>query len=62
MLVLEGLVDLHGTVQLHLLQRECSGIDLDYCNVEWCFLEMNLDNSIVFEIEPKYCILDSFDD
>ena len=39
-----------------------SGIDLDYCNVEWCFLEMNLDNSIVFEIEPKYCILDSFDD
>ena len=36
------------------------GIDLDYCGVEWFALEANRDHSVVFEIAPKYCILDSF--
>ena len=35
------------------------GIVLDYCDVEWLALEMNQDHSVVFEIAPKYCILDS---
>ena len=58
----EDVLGVHKTIWLQLLQHECSGIDLDYCNVEWCSLEMNWDHSVVFEIEPKYCILDSFDD
>ena len=29
---------------------------------EWLALEMNRDNSVVFEITSKYCILDSFVD
>ena len=36
------------------------GIDFDYCDIEWFALEVNRDPSIVFEIAPKYCILDSF--
>jgi len=35
------------------------GIDLDYFAVEWFALEMSRDHSVVFEIAPKYCILDS---
>ena len=38
------------------------GIDLDYCDTEWFALETNRDHSIVFEIESKYCISDSFVD
>ena len=57
MLVLEGLVGLHRTVQLQLLQHYWSGIDLDYCDIEWFTLEMNRDHSVVFEIASKYCIL-----
>ena len=62
MLVLEGLVGLHRTVQLQLLQPQpyWLGIDLDYCDIEWFALEMNRDLSVIFEIAPKYCILDSF--
>ena len=37
-------------------------IDLDCCDIEWFALEMNWDHSVVFEIAPKYCILDSFFD
>ena len=59
-LVLEGHVGLHRTVQLQLLQRW--GIDLDYCDIEWFALEMNRDHSVVFEIACKYCISDSFVD
>ena len=29
---------------------------MDYCDIEWFALEMNRDNSFVFEIAPKYCI------
>ena len=38
------------------------GIELDYCDVEWLALEMNQDNSVIFEVAPKYCIMDSFVD
>ena len=62
MLVLKGLVGLHRTVQLQLLQRYGWGIDLDYCDIEWFALEMNRDHSVVFEIASKYCISDSFVD
>ena len=59
-LVLEGLVGLHRTVQLQLLQNYWSGIDLDYCDIEWFALETNRDHSVVFEIASKYCIWDCF--
>ena len=61
MLVLEGLVGLHSTIQLQLLQRYW-GIDLDYCDIEWFPLEMNRDHSVISEIASKYCISDSFVD
>ena len=35
------------------------GIELDYCDTEWFALEMNRDNSVIFETAFKYCILDS---
>ena len=38
------------------------GINLGYCDVEWFALERNQDHSVVSEIAPKYCILDSFVD
>ena len=49
-LVLEGLVGLHRTVQLQLFSVTGQGIDLDYCDIEW---------KTVFEIAYKYCVLDS---
>ena len=33
MLLLEGLVGLHRTVQLQFLQHTGQGIDLDYCDI-----------------------------
>ena len=57
MLVLEGIIGLHRTIQLQLLQRFGWGIDLDYCDIEWFALEMKRDQSVVFEIASKYCIL-----
>ena len=62
MLVLEGLVDLHRTIQLHLLQHYWLRRRLDYCDIEWFALEMNRDHSVIFELGPKYCISDSFVD
>ena len=62
MLVLKGLVGLHRTVKLQLLQRYWLGIDLDYRDIEWFALETNRDHSVVFEIASKYCISDSFAD
>ena len=35
---------------------------MDYCDIEWFVLEMYRDHSVMFEIVPKYCILDSFID
>ena len=62
MLVLKGLVGIHRTIQLQLLQGCCQGIDLDYCDIEWFALETNRDQSVIFEIASKYCISDSFVD
>ena len=61
MLVLNGLVGLHRTVQLQLPLTGW-GIGLDYHDTEWFALEMSRDHSVVFEIASKYCILDSFVD
>ena len=36
-----------------------SGIGLNYCDVEWFALKMSRDQSVIFEIVPKYCISDS---
>ena len=54
MLVLEGLVGLHRTVQLQRLSVPGQGIDLDYRNIKWFALEMNRDHSFIFEITSKY--------
>ena len=62
MLVLKGLVGLHRTIQLHLLQHSGWGIDLDYCDIEWFALETNRDHFVIFETASKYCISDSFVD
>ena len=62
MLVLEGLVGLHRTIQLQLLQHYWWGIDLDYYDIEWFALETNRDHSVISEIASKYCISDSFVD
>ena len=59
MLVLEGLVGLHRTIQLQLFSIIGQGIELDYRDIEWFALETNRDHSVVFEIASKYCILDS---
>ena len=56
MLVLKGLIGLHRTVQLQLLQHYWLGIDLDYCDTEWFALETNRDHSVIFETASKYCI------
>ena len=60
MLVLEGLVGLHRTVQLQLLQHYWSGHRFGICDIEWFALEMNRDHCVIFEIASKYCISDSF--
>ena len=62
MLVLEGLVGDHRTIQLQLLWHYWLSIDLDYCAIEWFALETNRDHSVLFEIASKYYILDSFVD
>ena len=59
-LVLEGLVGLHRTVKLQLLQGYGWSMDLDYCDIEWFALEMNRDHYVIFEIASKYCISDSY--
>ena len=59
MLVLKGLLGLHRTVQLQLLQYYWSGKRLDYCDIEWFALETNRDHFIVFETASKYRISDS---
>ena len=62
MLVLKGLIGLHRTIQLQLLQHNWLGHKLELLDIEWFALEMNRDHSVVFEIASKYCILDSFVD
>ena len=55
-----GVVGLHRTIQLQLLQHLWSGHSLDFCDSEWFALETNRDHSVIFETVPKYCISDSF--
>ena len=62
MLVIEGLLGLHRTIQFIFFSISGWGTDLDYCDVEWCALEMTQDHSIILEIVPMNCILDSFVD
>ena len=59
MLVLEVLVGLYRTDQLSFFSITGWSIDLDYCHIEWFALEMNRDDSVVFETEPKKCVSDS---
>ena len=58
-LVLKGLVGLHRTIQLQLLQHYWLGHNH---GIEWFALETNRDHSVVFEIASMYCISDSFVD
>ena len=37
-------------------------MDLNYRDIECFALETNRDHSVIFEIAPKYCILNSFVD
>ena len=62
MLVLKGVVGLHRTVQLQLLQHYWLGIGLDYHDTEWFALEMNRDHSVIFEIASECCISNSLGD
>ena len=62
MLFLKGLVGLHRTIQLQLLQHYWLGIGLDRRDIEWFALETNRDHSVVFEIASMYCVSDSFVD
>ena len=62
MLVLEGLVGLHRTVQLQLLQRYWSGHRLEWFDTEWFTLEVNRDHTVIFVIASKCCPMDSFVD
>ena len=50
--VLEGLVGLHRPVNLSFFGVSGWGIELDYCDVEWCSLATNQDHFAVFEIAP----------
>ena len=62
MLVLEGLLCLHRTVQLSFFSITGRGIDLDYRDIERFALETNRDHFVIFETASKYCILGSFVD
>ena len=61
-LVLEGLVGLHRTINFRFFSITAWGIDFDYCDIEWFALEMSRDHSVVFEIASKYRISHSFTD
>ena len=54
-LVLEGLVGIHRTIQLQLLQHYWSGHNWDYHDIEWFAMEMNRDHSVIFGTAYKYC-------
>ena len=60
-LLLEGVVGLHRTNQLQLLQYQRLGHRLGLLWY-WMVCLGNRDCSVIFEIIPKYCILDSFVD
>ena len=51
----KGLVAFIESFDFNFFSISGWGIDLNYCDVEWFVLEMN---SVLFEIELKYCISD----
>ena len=53
-LVLEGLVGHHRTIQLQLLQHYWLRHRLGLRDIEWFALEMNRDHSVSFETASKY--------
>ena len=55
----EDLQDLLELFSFSFFSITAWDIDLDYCDIEWFALETNRDHSVIFEIAPKYCILDS---
>ena len=58
-----GLEGLHRTMQFQLLWHQWLGYRLwIIVKLKWFVLETSRDHSVVFEIAPKYCILDSFVD
>ena len=63
-LVLEIVVGLIEPVNFSFFCISGWGIDLGYCDIEWFALGTNRNRmvSVIFEIAPKYCILDSFVD
>ena len=61
MLVVKGLVGLHRTVQLQLLQHYWSGIDLDYHDIELFALETEIILSFL-RLHPSTAFLGSFVD
>ena len=62
MLVLEGLVGLHRTVQLQLLQHYRLGHRVGFCDIEWFALETNKNHFVIDETATKHCILEAFVD
>ena len=61
-LVPESVVGLQEPVHFSFFGINGWGKDLDYQHVEWFALETDRDHSIIFEIAPKYCNLDSLVD
>ena len=55
-LVLEGLEVIIEPFNFSFFGISVWGIDMDYCDIEWFALEMNRNNSVIFEIAPKYYI------
>ena len=53
LLVLEGLVGLHRTIQLQLFSISGWGIDLDYHDVEWFALETNRDHLLFLKLHSS---------
>ena len=56
MLVLEGPIGLHRTINFSFFSITGWGRDLDYYDTEWFASEMNRDHSVVFESAHEYCI------
>ena len=55
---LEGLIVFIEPFNFSFFSITGSGMDLDYCDIEWFGLETNRDHSVIFEIASKYCISD----
>ena len=61
-LVLKGFIVFIEPINVSFFSISGWSIDLDYYDVEWFALKVNWDHSVIFEVAPKCCILDSFID